>query len=98
MPIISHPQIVIKKEQPDVILLAFLDQIARALLLRAKPRSARYNRLAAVRIAVDRADQTYHGYLPNHVQQAAQTLLETLEEKIIKLINIPDPETLNHDV
>lgn len=78
-----------KHERTEVILLAFLDQIARALIQRTKPRTSRHNRLVALRKAVDRVDQTYHGYLPDSVQEAAQTLLETLEQKIISLNNIP---------
>jgi len=77
-----------KEERPDVVLLAFLDQIAKALIQRSKPNSARYNRLLALRKAVERVDDTYHGYLPDTLQAAAQELLETLEKKIITLNNL----------
>ncbi len=79
-----------KEERTEVVLLAFLDQIAIALLKRNKPRTARYNRLQALRQAVDKVDQTYHGYLPDHLQSAAEQLLVTLEEKIIKLGSLED--------
>lgn len=81
-----------KEERPDVVLLAFMDQIAKALLHRSKPKSARYNRLLALRAAVNKVDDTYHGYLPDTLQAAAQTLLETIEGKIIGLNNLETEE------
>lgn len=81
-----------KEERPDVVLLAFLDQIAKALIQRSKPKSARYNRLLQLRKAVEKVDETYKGYLPDTLQNAAQELLETLEQKIVHLNDIPVTE------
>jgi len=81
-----------KEERPDVVLLAFMDQLAKALLHRTKPKTARYNRLLALRKAVEKVDITYHGYLPDHLQSSAQALLETLEEKIVKLNALEENE------
>lgn len=86
------PKAVLKQERTEVVLLCFVDQIAKALLHRTTPKSARFNRLLALRKAVEKVDATYHGYLPDRLQDAAQTLLETLEAKIIKLNDLTADE------
>ena len=43
------PKAVPKQERTEVVLLCFVDQIAKALLKRNKPRTTRYNRLQALR-------------------------------------------------
>lgn len=89
----SMPIPVPKNERAEVVLIAFMDQIAIALLKRNKPKTARHNRLLALRQSVDRVDKTYHGHLPDHLQSAAEQLLEILEEKIVKLDSIEDVAT-----
>ena len=74
MPCIPVP----KEERPDVVLSAFLDQIAKALLHRTTPKSARFNRLLALRKAVEKVDATYHGYLPVEPQKRRNEVGEAL--------------------
>ena len=74
-----------KEERYDVTLLCFMDTITRALLARTTPKTSRHTRLEELHRRIARADETYHGYLPDGFQAEAEKLLEEVELKIVAL-------------
>jgi hypothetical protein len=70
------------EERSDVVLLALVDVILQGLTLKAKPNSARHNRLRAMSLSLKRVDETYQGYMPKDYLDKAETILDEVSRKV----------------
>ena len=72
-------------EKNDVTLLCFAEVIVCTLVNRAKPKTRRYNKLMTTLDNIQKADETYRGYIPEEYRAKAEKILGDVEASLLGL-------------